>query len=188
MKLHQSEQQLEADDRPLQHLAQLGPLASQVQFTLRRSGPSLDPGPNTHARSSWAGASSPARRTEPNGCWSPSPRASPEPRASPLCFLNPTSSKEEVFREALQQQQRLQRLQLLLGAVERETALWEAETNPRRLEELEELEEQLRQEQAELLLGERWEEELRAEAGRERGTRATFAPSSSDACEHMFSV
>lgn len=200
MKLQESEWQLEADDCPLQQLAQLGQLSAEVQFTLWRTGPSLDQGPNTRPRSRGflqlraphkaSGSSTDPRRSNPNRSWSPSPQASPEPRASPLFFLNQTSSKEEVFRHILQQQQRLQELQVLLQGLERETALWEAEStsgpNPTPVEELEE---QLRQNEAELLLGEQWEEELQAETDRERGTRATFLPSSCDVCEpHLFCV
>lgn len=208
MKLHESEQQLEADDCPLQHLAQLGQLSADVQFTLRRTGPSLDQGPNMHAyerqrpRSSSSepqslqpralykasGSSTHPRRNNPNRSWSPSPQASPEPRASPLFFLNQKSSKEEVFRHILQQQQRLQDLQVLLRGLERETALWEMEStsgpNPTQVEQLEE---QLRQNQAELLLAQQWEEELQAETDRERGTRSTLLPFSSGVCEpHVF--
>lgn len=200
MSFQDSEQQLEGDDCPLQLLSQLGQLSGQVQFTLRRTGPSLDQGPNTQprdrhrARSRWSeprspqlrvphkasGSSSQPWRSNPNRSWSPSPRASPEPPASPLFFLNQTSSKEEVFRLLLQQQQRLQDLQGLLEGLEREAALWEvdracasASTSPGPAQ-VEQLEEQLRQKQEELLLGERWEEELRAESDRERGRRSTF--------------
>lgn len=208
MKVHESEQQLEADHCPLQHLAQLGRLSAEVQFSLRRTGPSLDEGPNTHARERQrprsrpsepqslrlrappkaSGSSSHPWRNNSNRSWSPSPRASPEPRASPLFFLNPTSPKEEVFRHILQQQQRLQDLQVLLQGLERETALCEAESasgpSPTQVEQLEE---QLRQNQAELLLAQQWEEELQAEAGRERGRRSTSLPSSGAVCEpHVF--
>lgn len=181
MKLQESERQLEPDDCPLQHLAQLGQLSAQVQFALRRTGPSLDPGPSTHARerrrsrSGWeepqsSGSSARPRRTDPSRARSPSPWASPEPPASPLVFLNQTSSKEEVFRSILLQQQRLQDLQVLLHTLERETALWEVESTTRPdPAQVEELEERLKQNQAELLLEEQWEEELQAETARERG-------------------
>lgn len=198
MRFQDSEQQLEGDDCPLQLLSQLGQLSGQVQFTLRRTGPSLDQGPHTQprdrhrARSRWSEPRSPQLRvphkasessgqpwrSNPNRSCSPSPQASPEPPASPLFFLNQTSSKEEVFRLLLQQQQRLQDLQGLLEGLEREAALWEIErtaasTSPDPAH-VEQLEEQLRQKQEELLLGQRWEEELRAESDRERGRRSTF--------------
>uniref|UniRef100_A0A8D3D4A5 Ras-associating domain-containing protein n=1 Tax=Scophthalmus maximus TaxID=52904 RepID=A0A8D3D4A5_SCOMX len=41
LKLRGSERQLVADERPLQCLSQLGQLATEVQFILRRTGPSL---------------------------------------------------------------------------------------------------------------------------------------------------
>uniref|UniRef100_A0A8D3E258 Ras-associating domain-containing protein n=1 Tax=Scophthalmus maximus TaxID=52904 RepID=A0A8D3E258_SCOMX len=44
LKLRGSERQLVADERPLQCLSQLGQLATEVQFILRRTGPSLGVG------------------------------------------------------------------------------------------------------------------------------------------------
>uniref|UniRef100_A0A3Q4HG95 Ras-associating domain-containing protein n=1 Tax=Neolamprologus brichardi TaxID=32507 RepID=A0A3Q4HG95_NEOBR len=49
LKLRGNERHLVADDCPLQHLAQLGQLATEVQFILRRTGPSLSEGPDTSA-------------------------------------------------------------------------------------------------------------------------------------------
>uniref|UniRef100_A0A8C2YYT7 Ras association domain family member 7 n=1 Tax=Cyclopterus lumpus TaxID=8103 RepID=A0A8C2YYT7_CYCLU len=73
VQLRGEERQLVATDCPLQHLAQLGPLAAEVHFVLRRTGPSR------------AGEDTPGpAETKPNRAWSPSPRASPEPRASPV--------------------------------------------------------------------------------------------------------
>uniref|UniRef100_A0A674P0C2 Ras-associating domain-containing protein n=1 Tax=Takifugu rubripes TaxID=31033 RepID=A0A674P0C2_TAKRU len=140
MKLHETERQLEANDCPLQLLAQLGQLSAQVQFTLQRTGPSLEHGPNTRPRERHRPGSRPT-----------------EPHVSPL-FPDQTSSKEEVFR------------------LDRDTALWELDStsaptpgpNPKLVERLEE---RLRQNEAELLLGEHWEGELEAETDRERGTR-----------------
>uniref|UniRef100_A0A3Q1IZG1 Ras-associating domain-containing protein n=1 Tax=Anabas testudineus TaxID=64144 RepID=A0A3Q1IZG1_ANATE len=40
VKLRGTERQLQAEDCPLQHLAQLGQQATEVQFILRRTGPS----------------------------------------------------------------------------------------------------------------------------------------------------
>uniref|UniRef100_H3CCB4 Ras association domain family member 7 n=1 Tax=Tetraodon nigroviridis TaxID=99883 RepID=H3CCB4_TETNG len=185
MKLRESERQLEADDCPLQHLARLGQLSAEVQFHLRRTSSSFHQGPNTQARESHrprsrgsqpqslqpkaSGSSTHPRRTNPNRTWSPASRTSPEPGASPLFFLNLTSSKEEVFRHVLQQQQRLQDLQVLLQGLEREAALWEGESTSGPLPTAaEQLEEQRRRNEAELLLGQQWEEELQAETDRER--------------------
>ncbi|XP_036951615.1 ras association domain-containing protein 8-like isoform X2 [Acanthopagrus latus] len=204
LKVRGTERQLIADDCPLQHLAQLGQLAGEVQFTLRRTGPSLSDGPDTHNRERILplprpsepeplkrrepqkaltfslGPSTHPKRTKPNRAWSPSPRASPEPRASPVSFLDPvvpsssSSSKEEVFRQILQQQRRLQDLEVQLQALERE--VWDQETSSAIVPgltvvpagELEELEQQLRQNEAELMFGEQWEEELQAEVNREQ--------------------
>lgn len=138
------------------------------------------------------------RWTTPSQTWSPSPRASPEPRASPISFLNShhpvvaaSSSLKEVYRQTLQQQKRLQDLQHQLQSLERETELWECERssgpglslNPG---EMEELEEQLRQNETELMLTGHWEKQLGTEMDRELGlcssviTHSTFLSSSSD--------
>lgn len=205
MKLHETERQLEADSCPLQLLAQLGQLSAEVRFTLQRTGPSLEDGPNTRTRdrhrpgsrssepqpSKASGSSTHPKRNNLNRSWSPSPRVSSELRASPLSFLDRTSSKEKVFRHILQQEQRLHDLQVLFQSLEREAALWELDStsaptpgpNPKLVEQLEE---QLRQNEAELLLGEQREEELQTETDRERGTRSKlltrsrFLPSVSD--------
>uniref|UniRef100_A0A3B4UN19 Ras association domain family member 7b n=1 Tax=Seriola dumerili TaxID=41447 RepID=A0A3B4UN19_SERDU len=204
LKLRENEKHLVADDCPLQHLAQLGQLAPEVQFILRRTGPSLSDGQNTStierhiplprpsepeppkyrgphkALTFNLGPSTLPRRTKPNRAWSPSPRASPEPRASPVSFLDAPNSvkavpsypfKEEVFRQILQQQRRLQDLEIQIQALERETEVWEQERssavvpilNQDLTEELEELEQQLRQNEAELMHRAHWEEQLQAE-------------------------
>lgn len=203
MKLHGTERHLVAADCPLQHLAQLGHLTTDVRFVLQRTGPSLSEGPNTptgekrplrpgstepqEGRESH-GSSADRRRNQPNRTWTPSPRASPEPRASPIFFLDPrhpakaTSSsssfpKEEVFRQILQQQRRLQDLEVQLQSLERETEVWEQERSsarapspvPGELEELEELEERLKQNETELMLVAHWEDQFQAETDRERG-------------------
>lgn len=205
MKLHETERQLEADSCPLQLLAQLGQLSAEVRFTLQRTGPSLEDGPNTRTRdrhrpgsrsselqpSKASGSSTHPKRHNLNRSWSPSPRVSSELRASPLSFLDQTSSKEKVFRHILQQEQRLHDLQVLFRSLEREAVLWELDStsaptpspNPKLVEQLEE---QLRQNEAELLLGEQWVEELQTEMDRERGTRSKlltrsrFLPPASD--------
>lgn len=199
MKLHGTERHLVADDCPLQLLAQLGQLAAEVQFILQRTGPSLTEGPDTPttkrrrprpSSSEPQGGSSKAfsssthtRRNKTNRAWSGSPRASPEPRASPVSFLAPhlpgkgcpaSSSKEETFRQILLQQRRLQDLEVQLQSLQRETEVWESErssASPPSLipGELEELEERLRQNEEELMLRGRWEEQLQVETDRERG-------------------
>ncbi|XP_056232995.1 ras association domain-containing protein 8-like isoform X1 [Seriola aureovittata] len=209
LKLRENEKHLVADDCPLQHLAQLGQLAPEVQFILRRTGPSLSDGQNTStierhipllrpsepeppkyrgphkALTFNLGPSTLPKRTKPNRAWSPSPRASPEPRTSPVSFLDAPNSvkavpfypfKEEVFRQILQQQRMLQDLEIQIQALERETDVWEQERssavvpilNQDLTEELEELEQQLRQNEAELMHRAHWEEQLQAELDREQ--------------------
>ncbi|XP_054476833.1 ras association domain-containing protein 8-like isoform X2 [Anoplopoma fimbria] len=199
VKLREKERQLVADDCPLQHLSQLGQLAAEVQFILRRTGPSRSDGPDTPGRERRflppgpsepetlkqshkaltfsLGSSTQPKRTKPNRAWSPSPRASPEPRASPVAFLEPLNSpKEEVFRQILQQQRRLKDLEVQLQSLERETELWEREmsasvavpgVDPVTEGELEELEQLLRQNEADLMHRNQWEEELQEELDRE---------------------
>lgn len=201
MELHGTERHLVADDCPLQHLAQLGHLATDVRFVLQRTGPSLSEGPNTPTREKlplrprstepqehWEshGSSADGRRNQLNQTWTPSPQASPEPRASPISFLDPrhpakptssssSSSKEELFRQILQQQRRLEDLEVQLQSLERETEVWDRSSVrapspvPGELEELEVLEERLRQNEAELLLMAHWEDQFQAETDRERG-------------------
>ncbi|KAK0149472.1 Ras association domain-containing protein 8 [Merluccius polli] len=129
----------------------------------------------------------PRRRERKNGAYSPSPRGSPEPRASPVSFQEPVDStvkvrrgssrrsKEESFRQILKQQLRLQDLEAQLQALEFE--LWECERSsspapvptPGLLaEDLEVLEMRARQNEAELMHGEHWEEQLEVEINLEK--------------------
>lgn len=199
MKLQGTDRQLVADDCPLQLLVQLGQLSAEVQFVLQRTRPSLSEGPTTatrprssepHEHREPNGAlpytsSTLPRKNKPNRAWSPSPRASPEPRASSVSFPHPlhrtkssSSLKEEVFRQILQQQSRLQDLEIQLQSLERETAVWEWDrsfvpASSPTPGELEELEERRRQNKAELMLRGHWEEQLQAAMDRERGTCST---------------
>uniref|UniRef100_A0A3Q3GJ19 Ras association domain-containing protein 7-like n=1 Tax=Labrus bergylta TaxID=56723 RepID=A0A3Q3GJ19_9LABR len=52
LKLRGTERQMVADDCPLQQLAQLGQLAAEVRFVLRRTGPTLSDGQDTPTRQS----------------------------------------------------------------------------------------------------------------------------------------
>ncbi|XP_068169164.1 ras association domain-containing protein 8-like isoform X2 [Antennarius striatus] len=106
-RLRGAERALVADDCPLQYVAQMGQLGTEVQFVLRRTGPSLDfssgtptterrlqlqqpsePPPLKHGELRKAltfnlGPSASPRKTRPPTDWSPSPTASPEPQVSP---------------------------------------------------------------------------------------------------------
>ncbi|KAM6943478.1 ras association domain-containing protein 7-like [Xenentodon cancila] len=209
MKLRGNERRLVADDCPLQRLAQLGQLAAEVQFILRRTGSSLSKGPHTHFEDKQLvllrpsepeppkhmglqkaftfnlGPSTVPKRTKSNRDWSLSPRASPQLQKSPVFFPEPPSSahiipshptKEEMFRQILEQQRRLQDLELHVEALERETAVWEQRSSsaavsyltPSLAEELAELEQWLRRNEVELIYGDNWEEKLQAELEQER--------------------
>ncbi|XP_061564702.1 ras association domain-containing protein 8-like [Cololabis saira] len=219
------ERRLVADDCPLQHLAQLGRLAAEVQFILRRTGPVLSEGP--HARSGDKrpvllrpsepeppkhmglqkaftfnlGPSTGSKRSKSSRDWSPSPRASPEPRASPVSFVGPPGSahiptKEEVFRQILEQQRRLQGLELHVEALERETAAWEQRCyspevsylSPSLAEEVAELEQRLRGNELELTDGDTWEEELQAELDQERAMHSLLQQAGSSLEERAHDI
>ncbi|KAM9319180.1 ras association domain-containing protein 7-like isoform 2-T2 [Pholidichthys leucotaenia] len=207
LKLRGTERNLVADDCPLQRLVNLGQRATEVQFILRRTGPSLSEDPDTGATEKHLplpqssepeplkckepqkaltfnlGPSIVPKRTKPNDNWSPSHRASPEPQASPVSFPDPPSSlragpsypsKDEVFKQILQHQRKLQDLEVQVQALERETEFWERKISSAVVptvdlgEELEELEQRLRENEVELMHGKDWEKELQAEMEREQ--------------------
>ncbi|KAM7405632.1 hypothetical protein PAMP_000066 [Pampus punctatissimus] len=223
LKLRGTERQLTADDCPLQRLTQLGQLAAEVQFVLRRTGPSFSDGQGHQLRERLLPPSRPAesepfkyraphksltfnlgpstfpRRTKLNRACSPSPRDSPEPRASPVSFLDPLnsySSKEEVFREILQKQRRLQDLEIQLEALERETEMWEQDQSSAPvpgltlgiMEQLEELEQQFRLNEEELMYGKQWEEQLQAEIDREQDMHSRLHQIHSSMDDHSYQI
>ncbi|XP_060899632.1 ras association domain-containing protein 7-like [Labrus mixtus] len=147
------------------------------------------------------GPSTSPRRTKSNRAWSPSPRASPEPRASPVSFLDPInpvqalhpSSKDDVFRQILQQQRRLQDLEIELQALERETDMWEQESSSAGLNlvsdgELEELEQRLSLNQEELMHREHWERQLQKEIDRERDMHGRLNQMQLSMEDHSFQI
>ncbi|XP_075871963.1 ras association domain-containing protein 8-like isoform X2 [Nelusetta ayraudi] len=191
LKLRGAERHLVADDHPVQLLAWLGQSATDVRFVLQRVGPSLAGGPAGQELLHRPGSAEPLllepvgphgsstlpRRTEP--------RATPEPRASPVSALDTCQSarrssssssslsslssssssssyKDELFRRTLQQQRRLQDLEVQLQSLEQE--VWERERSspgapglvPGQMEELE------------LELTAQWQRQLQAEVDRER--------------------
>ncbi|XP_004066819.1 ras association domain-containing protein 8 isoform X1 [Oryzias latipes] len=191
MKYRGNDRILAADDCPLQQLAQLGPLAAEVQFVLQRTGPSLSedshgptlgrelppPTPSgplkprgpQKALTFNLGPSSLPRRSKQHKAMSPSPRSSPEPSSHGSDCE--TASKEEAFKQILQHRRRLQDLELQIEALEKETVFQEQDSSPADAfslspaftEELADLEQQFRQNQVELTYGETWEEELQLE-------------------------
>ncbi|KAG7473813.1 hypothetical protein MATL_G00099860 [Megalops atlanticus] len=194
-RLRDSERQLLANERPLESLAKLGQLGSEVQFFLRRTGPSSsDGGPPLPKLSE----PEPPKRREPKKSLtfnlgpssspraklkhfknsprdSPEQRASPPPATPPPTLASPTngSSKEEVFRKVLQQQERLQSLEAQLEALEQEVRVWEQPPAPDAClqEELELMEQAARRNEAELAHEDLLERELQAEMEAERGLR-----------------
>nr|XP_020458329.1 ras association domain-containing protein 8-like isoform X2 [Monopterus albus] len=197
MTLQGNEKQLVADDCPLQILAQLGQLAAEVQFILQRTGPSLSEGqctPTSKRRHSQPRSSEPESPNHKEPHKEPSspstlPRrtklnkASPETRASPVSFLDTLSSvkaipsyssKEELCKQILQQQRKLQELEIQIQALEMETNMLEREISSAPsvtlglTEELKTLEQQLKQNEVELMYGEHWEGQLKEEMDRER--------------------
>lgn len=133
------------------------------------------------------------RSTKSNRTRTSSSRTSPEPRASPVSFLDapnyvkaspPYVSKEEVFRQILQQRKTLQELEIQVQALERETEVLEQVVSSAAVpdvsldltEELEKLEQQQRQNKEDLILGEQWAELFQAEMDKERGTCSHFPP------------
>lgn len=125
------------------------------------------------------------RRKRPSRTYSPSPRASPEPRASAVYFHEPAEpvktsqsqgSKEEAFRQILKQQERLrdletqlQDLEYKLGECDSRTLTPSPVLTPSQAEDLEKLEMRLRQNEAELMHREFWEEQLQKELDIEQG-------------------
>ncbi|XP_034015212.1 ras association domain-containing protein 7-like [Thalassophryne amazonica] len=227
LRLRGTEKQLVADDCPLKILAQLGQLATEVQFVLLRRGPSLS-GQDSSARDRRhrkpnkpeaehikhrgpqkdltysLGPTSIPKRTTPNGSKTSLLRASQELRASPPFIDHPkeveTSStfaaKEEVFRQILQQQRKLEDLEIHLQSLQRDIEVRERQSSsaavpgliPTPENALEELELRLRENEAELKHGEHWEQQLKAEMDREQDmhSRLDRISSSLDRCNRQF--
>ncbi|XP_062847040.1 ras association domain-containing protein 8 isoform X2 [Trichomycterus rosablanca] len=179
-RLRDNERQLLATERPLESLAKLGQHSNEVQFYLRRTGPSSSDNhertPSLHRPSETElpkrngpkksftfnlGPSSSPRVKHKQNRKTFSPKHSPDPRASPLphAFHLPSVSREEAFRHVLQQQERLKALEAQLELLE-----WETQA-------IEQQEELTAAEQTLLEDEERWEDELRAETQRERVMR-----------------
>lgn len=216
-RLRDTERQLLATERPLESLAKLGQHGSEVQFFLRRTGPSSSDGPGSKQDRTTPlplpkhPEPEPSKRSQPKKSLtfnlgpstSPrtkvkqfrgSPRDSPEQRASPSPSPSPVyphapspspsppagPSKEEVFRQVLQQQERLRAIEAQLETLEKDSRAWERPSpspcpspvsDQRLQEEMDALEQALRRNQVELAHEQYWEDELKAEVERERGMR-----------------
>ncbi|KAF7659259.1 hypothetical protein LDENG_00001220 [Lucifuga dentata] len=214
-RLRDTERQLLATERPLESLAKLGQHGGEVQFFLRRTGPSSSDGPASkqdrpsplpkHPEPESSKRSQPKKaltfnlgpstsprtkakqfRRSPRD--SPEQRASPSPSPSPLSLFVPSPSpsppvgpsKEDVFRQVLQQQEKLRAIEAQLELLERESRAWERPSpslcpspvsDSRLQEEMDSLEQALKRNQNEISHEQFWEEELQKEAERERGMR-----------------
>ncbi|KAF5903336.1 ras association domain-containing protein 8-like [Clarias magur] len=184
-RLRDTERQLLATERPLESLAKFGQQSNEVQFYLRRTGPSSSSDIQERALSlhkpsetepprrsvpkksltfSLGPTSSPRSRPKQNRR-SPSTKLPPESRASPLPHTSHllSLSREEMFRQVLQQQERMLALEAQLELLERETQAWDQQ------EELAAAEQTLLEDE------EQWEEELRTEMQREHAMRMQLA-------------
>ncbi|KAJ8003042.1 hypothetical protein DPEC_G00165250 [Dallia pectoralis] len=222
-RLRDSERQLLANEKPLESLAKLGQHGNDVQFFLRRTGPSSsdEPGSGSGSGSSQDQISplpkhlepEPLKRNQPKKSLTfnlgpstspnakPTTRKSPQPHPpqkaspspvpphqgrspspyipSPHCASPPVGpSKEEVFRQVLQQQERLRAIETQLEALERDSRPRNRASpapspvpEARLQEDIETLEQAARRNQAELAHETFWEDELQIEVEHERGMR-----------------
>ncbi|KAF4091049.1 hypothetical protein AMELA_G00032700 [Ameiurus melas] len=194
-KMRDKERQLVANERPLEALAKLGQLSSEVQFILRRTGPTssegsdldrvpsfpklLEPEPlkskvpkKAHSFNLGPSTSSQTFVKQPKNV----PKDSPEvrlplgPPGSSDAQADP--SKEEIFRQILQQQSRLQDIQVHLEALEKQAWVLEQPSppsfSPDHIEEMNYLGNKFRQNEAELAHGEYWESEYHLEVQNEQ--------------------
>lgn len=187
LKLRGSKHNLVADDCPLQLLTRLGQSATDVCFILQRVGSdhSIDLARQELLHRPRSAEPLQREAAEPHGfstpIWKTKARATPEPRASPISVLDTCQStqhssssaslssfsssysyKDELFRRTLEQQSRLQDLEIQLQSLEQE--VWERERLSHGDPEL--VPEQL--EQLELELTTQWQLQLQAEVDRER--------------------
>ncbi|KAL0188649.1 hypothetical protein M9458_015748, partial [Cirrhinus mrigala] len=193
-KLRDKERQLVANERPLESLAKLGQLGNEVQFILRRTGPTSseaseqgrapqlprppDPQPPKHKEPKKAltfnlGPST-SPRTHVKQVENP-PRDSQAQGASPslpssLAQAGP--SKDTLYQQILRQQGQLQFFQGQVEALERELSIWERAPpptlSPDLLEEMDHLQQLLRQNEAELAQALHWDNEFQFEVQKEK--------------------
>ncbi|KAK1802248.1 hypothetical protein P4O66_021917 [Electrophorus voltai] len=193
-KLRDTERQLVANERPLESLAKLGQLSSEVQFILRRTGPTSSEGSDLDqlpAIPKLLEPEAPKKRDTKKALsfnLGPStsihthtkqlkkvPKDPLDPRepsalSSSLAQVGP--SKEDIFRQVLQQKGKLQALQAHLEALEQQVQVLEQPRPPGLFPDLQEemshLGEAYRCNEAELAHGEYWESEYHAEVQREQ--------------------
>ncbi|KAA0723609.1 Ras association domain-containing protein 7 [Triplophysa tibetana] len=189
-KLRDKERQLVANERPLESLTKLGQLGSEVQFILRRTGPTSseasdkgrlpplppNPEPPKHREPKKAltfnlGPSAPSqtRLKKFEKPITDSPRVSPSPTSS---IASGDVSKEALYQQMLRQQAELQALQGQLTGVERELTVWDRSPppalSPDLLEEVDHLQQALRRNETELAHLPYWEKEFHSETQKEK--------------------
>ncbi|KAK2914086.1 hypothetical protein QQF64_030057 [Cirrhinus molitorella] len=193
-KLRDKERQLVANERPLESLAKLGQLGNEVQFILRRTGPTSseasdqdrapqlprppDPEPLKHKEPKKAltfnlGPSTSPRthvkQVEKLPRDSQARGVSPSPPSS-LAQAGP--SKDTFYQQILRQQGQLQSLQGQVEALERELSVWERapppNISPDLLEEMDHLQQLSKRNKAELDHALHWEDEFQSEVQREK--------------------
>eukprot|EP00064_Thunnus_orientalis_P009695 superscaffoldBa00001246_g9721 len=197
-RLRDTERQLLATEKPLESLAKLGQHGSEVQFFLRRTGPSSSDGPGSkqdrptppplpkHPEPEASKRSQPkksltfnlgpstsprtkAKQFKRSPRDSPEHRASPSPSPSPVSPHVPSPSPSPPIGPSKEEVFR-----------KRESHAWDRPypspcpspvSEARLQEEMDALEQAVRRNQAELAHEQYWEEELQAEVERERGMR-----------------
>ncbi|KAK1888373.1 Ras association domain containing protein 7 [Dissostichus eleginoides] len=175
-RLRDTERQLLATEKPLESLAKLGQHGSEVQFFLRRTGPSSSDGPSPkHDRPTPALL---PRHPEPEPLKRSQPKKALTFNLGPS--TSPRSKAKQFKRKVLQQQERMRAMEAQLEALERESHSWDRPypspcpspvSDARLQEEMDTMEQALRRNQAELAHEQFWDEELQAEMERERGMR-----------------
>ncbi|KAG2462415.1 RASF8 protein, partial [Polypterus senegalus] len=190
-KLRDTERQLLANEKPLESLAKCGQYANDVQFILRRTGPSAGERPSSNSDSSGTSVGVPLpakpaeapKRKEPKKSmtfnlgsmgsvdFSTKKKIKPaEPNGGEknVSTVNGHVSKEEIFKKVLVQQEQLQALEAQIKSLESEIYSWEHPTTPSLEDELLILQQTIRSNNAELEEEELWVNELQIEKEQER--------------------
>ncbi|CDQ64326.1 unnamed protein product [Oncorhynchus mykiss] len=179
-RLRDSERQLLANEKPLESLAKLGQHSNDVQFFLRRTGPSSSDGPGSGSGTSQDRVTplplskhpdpEPIKHNQPKKSLTFNLGPSTSPRTKPSSSSEkPKPSSSSEMGPAIEAQ---------LETMERDSRSWNRASpapspvpEARLPEEMEALEQAARRNQAELAHETFWEEELQAEVERERGMR-----------------
>uniref|UniRef100_M4AH49 Ras association domain-containing protein 7-like n=1 Tax=Xiphophorus maculatus TaxID=8083 RepID=M4AH49_XIPMA len=148
-KLRGLERPLVADDCPMQLLAQMGQLAAEVQFVLRKTGPSLSEGPHRPSKESHRPLLVPSE---------PEPQHKGPQKA--LSFSLGPSTFPRRNRPTLEKDTELFEQKVTNSVV--------PDPIPDLTDDLQELEYRRKQYEVELMYGEDWEEELKVELEREQ--------------------